>query len=407
MMGTLIKFELRKILGNRAGMVACALAGALLAMLAVANLAAMATRDAATGEVVDGFAAQQVYKRDVQSHAGVLDDARVAADAEALDRASELAAQVDGFYDMDSQEVIDAFGLDFWRQTLGVMNQTYYTDLVGTLEATNPRAASLQAGARARLGIDLDNGSASFGDAEKDYWTAKAAEVAWPMEYGYAGAWKNALSYSSFTALAIVALCIALSSVFAGEYQGGTAAIALPTRRGKRALPAAKALAAFIFTTAYWWLLFLVTVGINVAVCGADGLDLPVQVVFGFANPYALTVGQVVLLVYALGYLVALGMAALTLALSAVMRSAMPVAVIPMAIVFLGFMGLFVGWQPIVKLALLTPLSGLNYVFGRMVSYAAGPLVVDLPTALGALYAVLLVGCTLLACRAFPRHQVA
>lgn len=406
-MGTLIKFELRKILGNKAGMAACVLAFALCMALVVGNLCTAVQRDVETSEVAQGFEAQQVFKRMALSHAGVLDDERVAADAAALDRANELASQVEGFADMDSQQIIDALGLEFWQQTRGVLNQQYYMELVGTLDAADPRATSLQDGAWARIQVNLNSDASEFTDAEKDYWNAKAAEVSWPLEYGYAGAWDNALAYANFAALCIVALCIALSGMFAGEYQAGTAAIVLPTRRGKRALPAAKVAAAFIFTTAYWWLCSLIAIAINVAVCGPEGLGLPAQVVFNFANPYALMVGQAMLLVYGLGYLVALGMAAFTLALSALMRSPMPVAVIPMAISFLGLMGLFVGWRPLAKLAMLTPISGLNYAFGRMISYAVGPLVADLPTVLAILYAAMVVAFVPLAMRAFRRHQVA
>lgn len=406
-MGTLIKFELRKILGNRAGMVACVCAFALLVALSVMNLAAAALRDFDTGEVAHGFAAQQVVKQRALSHAGVLDDARVATDAEALDHANELATQVDGFDNMDSQQVIDEYGLEFWRQTDGVRHDQYYYEVVGTLDCTDPRATSLQAGAEARLAGALANDQAAFGDVEEDYWMEKAAGIGWPLEYGYAGGWKNALDFLSFSALGIVALCMALSGVFAGEYQSGAAAIALPTRRGKRALPAAKVAAALLFALAYWCACAFVPLSVNLAACGADGWDLPLQVIDGFDNPYPFTVGQTVLLAYGLSLLVTFGMAALTLALSAKMRLSMPVAVIPMVITFLGLMGLFVGWQPLVKVSLLTPLSGLNYAFMRMVSYAVGSFVTDLPTVLAILYAAMLVVLVPLAMRTFKRHQVA
>ena len=49
-----------------------------------------------------------------------------------------------------------------------------------------------------------------------------------------------------------MAACIAVSGVFAGEYQGGTASIVLPTLRGKRSLPVAKVFVSMLFATAYW-----------------------------------------------------------------------------------------------------------------------------------------------------------
>lgn len=86
------------------------------------------------------------------------------------------------------------------------------------------------------------------------------------------------------------------------------------------------------------------------------------------------------------------------------MRSTMPVAVVPMALVFLGMVALFS--TPLAKAVLLTPFSGLTYAFDTMVSYAAGSSVVDLPTMLAALYGIMLVVFTPLAMRAFKKHQV-
>ena len=106
-----------------------------------------------------------------------------------------------------------------------------------------------------------------------------------------------------------------------------------------------------------------------------------------------------------LGYLIALGMAALTLLLSAKMRSTMPVAAITMAIVFLGIVIMFS--TPLAKVALLTPFSGLSYAFDSMVSHVFGPLVVDPPTAPATIYVAMLVVFTPLAIQAFRRHQVA
>ena len=114
--------------------------------------------------------------------------------------------------------------------------------------------------------------------------------------------------------------------------------------------------------------------------------------------------GYVVVASYALDYLVALGMAALTLLLSSRMQSAMPVAIIPMAIVFLGVLALFSA--PLAKVALLTPFSGLSYAFDAMVSYAVGPFVVDLPGVLAILYGVMLVASVPCAIRLFRTHQV-
>lgn len=407
-MGTLIRFELKKILGNRAGMAACAFVLAMLVGVAAANLLTMDSMDIEAGEWVHGVDAERAYRHMQESHAGTLDDDRIAEDVAAFDAADRLSQETEGLCDLSNEEIVQRYGLPFWQETRGVLEDGYYMEIVGTLESASPRATSLEDGARARIGASLESGFWGYHpytDAEKACWRNMVDEVAWPLEWDYDGGWHYALTWRGFTGLAIAALCIALSGVFAGEYRDRTAAVVLPTRRGKRALPVAKAAAALLFTTAYWSALVVAIVAFHLGIYGAEGWDLPVQVTLGLDNPYPLTVGQAVIVSYALGYVVALGMAALTLLLSSRMRSTMPVAVVPMAVVFLGTIGLFS--TPLAKVALLTPFSGLSYAFDAMVSYAFGSIVIDLPMALAVLYLAMIVAFIPLAIRSFKSHQVA
>ena len=406
-MGTLIRYELRKILGNRAGMVSCALVLAMLVALTALDYMTSETCDFFTGEVVHGTEAQRSLQALQETHAGTLTDERVAADAAVLDRANQLGDQTPGLFELDDQQVIDTYGLEFWQQTRAVQEDEYYMEVVGTLDSASPRATSLRDGAEARIEDMLDHGFWNYfeySDTEKDFWRSQADGIFWPMEWGYVKGWHDVLEWKGFSGLAVIAICIALSGVFAGEYRDHTAAVVLPTRRGKRALPAAKVAASLIFTTAYWFLLAAIVIGARVVLYGADGWGLPMQVSQGLDTPYPLTVGQTVVLSYALGYLMALGMSALALLISSKVRSTMPVAAITMAFVFAGVFGLFM--TPAAKIALLTPFSGLSYVYDYMVSYTAGPFVADLPMALAILYAVMLVVLMPLAMRAFVKHQV-
>lgn len=411
-MWMLVRFELRKLVSNRAGMVACALVLAMLVAVAALNVMTLGVRDYESGDYVHAFQAQRAIRARAERHAGTLTDERVAADAAAYDRAIELweaqpeLADVGGWE--ASGDAAITLGLDFWRETGALFDDPYYDEVVGTLDSASPRASSLEDGAAARVDGALSQGFWDYfpySDAEKAYWHNLEDDIAWPMEYGYERGWHNVIRWKGFAGLAVVALCIALSGVFAGEYQDGTVAVVLPTRHGKRLLPAAKVVASILFATAYWVLLVVIVVGLHVGIYGAEGWSLPLQVSAGFDNPYPLTIGQTVMVSYAVGYVVMLGMVAVTLLLSSVFRSTMPAAVIPMAVVFLGIIMLFA--TPLAKIALLTPFSGLSYEYIYMASYAVGPLVADLPTVLAALYAVLLVVSTPLAVRAFKLHQVA
>jgi len=407
-MRTLISFELKKILGNRAGMVACFLVFAMLVAVTVLNYVTTETRDMSTGQVVYGAEAQQSIRKLQESHAGLLTDEQVATDAAAIDRANRLGDEMPDLFELDNQQIIDTYGLKVWQQTRAVLEDDYYLEVVGTLDSTSPRAKSLKEGAEARIEGALSLGFwgyHSYTDAEKAYWRDLYHGISWPLEYGYEKSWHDMLQWVGFSGLAVVAVCIALSGVFAGEYRDRTVAVVLPTQRGKRTLPVAKVAAALIFTTAYWCILAGFIFGTRIVLYGAEGWNLPLQVSHGLDNPYPFTVGQTVVLSYTLGYLVALGMTAFALFLSSKMRSTMPVAAITMAVVFMGVIGLFA--TPVAKIALLTPFSGLSYAFDYMVSYALGPVVADLPTVLAVLYGAMLMVLTPLAMMMFKKHQVA
>ncbi len=405
-MGTLVKFELKKMLGNKAGMAACVLMLTMLVAVAVLNLVTTESTDLETGAYVSGYEALSAYRAIQESHAGTLDDERITRDVATFERAQRLTQEKQEFYDLSSREIIDRYGLQFWRETKAIVEQDYYMEIVGTLDSASPRATSLREGAMARLNDVLENGFWGYHhytNAEKTYWQSLAEKISWPVEYGYDGGWHYVLSWRGGLGLAIVALCIELSGVFVGEYQSRTASVVLPTRRGKRELPIAKVLAAFVFTTAYWCALTVTIVAIHLVIYGVDGWNLPLQVALGFDNPYPMTVGQAMLTSYALGYVVSLGMAALTLLLSAKLRSTMPVAVITMAIVFLGIVTLFS--TPLAKVALLTPFSGLSYAFDSMVSHTVGPVVIGLPTMLALLYGAMVATLVPLATRQWGRTR--
>ena len=71
-MGTLITFELKKILGNKAGMVSCALVIALVLAMTVLNAMTMGAWDTSTGTYVEGPQALRVRRAYAESHAGTL-----------------------------------------------------------------------------------------------------------------------------------------------------------------------------------------------------------------------------------------------------------------------------------------------------------------------------------------------
>lgn len=227
------------------------------------------------------------------------------------------------------------------------------------------------------------------------------------MAYGYAGGWSDVLACLGFFAFAMVAVCIALTPVFSGEYQDRTDAVLLSSRYGRSKLVAAKIVAALAFATAYFALATLIIMGAALAFFGAEGGDLPVQVL-SLSIPYDLTMAEATWTAVGIAYLMTLGLAGLTLLLSSKLRSQLAIFAACAALIFLTGMIPSGGNAVLLHALYLFPINGLNdqVLFNSLVSYPVGSFAIDLVGLLACVYALVLAACVPLAARAFRRHQV-
>ncbi len=213
------------------------------------------------------------------------------------------------------------------------------------------------------------------------------------------------MSQSLIFALLMVA--IACAGVFNVEYRDRTDAVLLSTRLGKSRLPVAKVAASIIVASVLYAVAAAVILGMPLALFGPDGAGLPLQVK-SLSNAYALSIAGASAVVCAVGYAATLGLLGIVLALSSRMRSSMGILAIAAAIVLLPMFAPQVQSSLVNHVTYLFPYFALNPadLFG-VVSYAAGPLVVEYPVVVCVLYlALFAVGCTL-SIRWFGRHQVA
>lgn len=417
----LVRFELKKLLVRRTSLIACA--GILVMLCGIMTLNIVQTKTVSdTGEVLSGTAAIAYQKERAASHEGVLTVERVHDEVAAY---QELAfskvdpADVSGLSDQAAYTLMNqAYDEDEFR----AIYDTYYSYLFspwreGALEPYQV-AAQLDDGAADgfyeaiadKLQRTLDDGMGGtwvYSDAERAYWTEKQDAVGEPLAYGYAGGWGDVLACLGFFAFAMVAVCVALTPVFAGEYQDRTDAVLLSSRYGRSRLVAAKIIAALAFATAYFALATLVIMGAALAFFGAEGGDLPVQVL-SLGIPYDLTMAEATWTAVGIAYLMTLGFAALTLLLSSKLRSQLAIFVACAALIFLTGMVPSGGNAVLLHALYLFPLNALvdQVLFNALVSYEVGPFVVDLVGLLVCVYALVLVVCVPLAARAFRRHQV-
>lgn len=417
----LVRFELKKLLVRRTSLIACA--GILVMLCGIMTLNIVQTKTASdTGEVLNGTAAIAYQKEKAASHEGVLSVERVQDEVAAY---QELAfskvdpADVSGLSDEAAYALMkQAYDEEEFR----AIYDTYYSYLFspwkeGALEPYQV-AAQLDEGAADgfyeaiadKLQRTLDDGMGgtwAYSDAERVYWTEKQDAVGEPLTYGYAGGWGDVLACLGFFAFAMVAVCVALTPVFAGEYQDRTDAVLLSSRYGRSKLVGAKIIAALVFATAYFALATLIIMGAALAFFGAEGGDLPVQVL-SLGIPYDLTMAEATWTAVGIAYLMTLGFAALTLLLSSKLRSQLAIFVACAALIFLTGMVPSGGNAVLLHALYLFPLNALvdQVLFNALVSYQAGPFVVDLVGLLVGVCALVLVVCVPLAARAFRRHQV-
>ena len=234
----LVRFELKKLLVRRTSLIACA--GILVMLCGIMTLNIVQTKTASdTGEVLNGTAAIAHQKEKAAAHEGVLTVERVqdeVAAYQALAFSKVDPADVAGLSDEAAYALmIQAYDEDEFR----AIYDSYYAYLlspwkVGALEPYQV-AAQLDDGAdgfyeavAGKLQRTLDNdmgGTWTYSDAERAYWTEKQGGVGEPLAYGYAGGWSDVLACLGFFAFAMVAVCIALTPVFSGEYQDRTDAL--------------------------------------------------------------------------------------------------------------------------------------------------------------------------------------
>lgn len=417
----LVRFELKKLLVRRTSLIACA--GILVMLCGIMTLNIVQTKTTSSAdEVLSGTAAIAYQKEKTAAHEGVLTVERVQDEVAAY---QELAfskvdpADVSGLSDQAAYTLMNqAYDEDEFR----AIYDAYYSYLFspwkeGALEPYQV-AAQLDDGAADgfyeaiadKLQRTLDDGMGGtwvYSDAERAYWTEKQDAVGEPLAYGYAGGWSDVLACLGFFAFAMVAVCVALTPVFAGEYQDRTDAVLLSSRYGRSKLVAAKIIAALVFSTAYFALATLIIMGAALAFFGAEGGDLPVQVL-SLGIPYDLTIAEATWTAVGIAYLMTLGFAALTLLLSSKLRSQLAIFVACAALIFLTGMVPSGGNAVLLHALYLFPLNALvdQVLFNALVSYEVGPFVVDLVSLLVCVYALVLVVCVPLAARAFRRHQV-
>jgi len=252
----------------------------------------------------------------------------------------------------------------------------------------------------------LGTPSRELSEQQKEYWRSMSNEVDTPLQYGYYGSWEIIMSSFELLMFALLAVCIVLAPVFAGEYQAGTDAVILAGKYGKTKLITAKIISSFLFGILAFTLHIVVAFGIPLMAFGVDGWNLPLQIA-NTAIPYPHTFLQATLINLSVICLVLLAMIGITLLLSAKMKSPYLVLIVLVPVLFIPLFLTPNGTNGLYNLTLfLLPYRATMPEVGKYISYQLGGLVLDALSVRAVIYAVLTLIAIPFARMGFKKHQV-
>lgn len=417
-MGSLIKFELKKIYTQRVTQVAVIAIAALMVWVTTFNISSQYALDPnAVGKEFEGASAIVQQKENADALAGPITD-KAATDAirewKAFMAGDEIAERYQwGGANMgtDAKVYWDFYAprTNYLSLIVGPWMQGFEMPVSVASRIDTTVTLDLYEQARQKVASELVGGNQAFtySEAEQTFWKEKASSIQTPVEYGYAGGWLDFFDMSVFLIFALIVCAIACASVFNTEYREKTDAVLLSTKLGKSKLGTAKVVASVIVASVVYLVMLVVLLGVPLAFFGTEGAGLPLQL-RELCNAYSLSLGAAVLVICVVGYLVMLGLLGVTLLLSSRMRSSMGILAIIAAIVIVPMMMSNLHNNVANHILFLFPYLALDANnFFDMVSYSLGSLVVEYPVALAIFYAALFIAGAVLSKRWFSKHQVA
>ena len=177
--------------------------------------------------------------------------------------------------------------------------------------------------------------STGAGENEISYMLEKDSQVSKPFIFSYTDGYSS-LGQFIYTAAVflvfVIAICLAPS--FSGEYASRTDQLLLTSKYGKNKLIAAKLFMGVSFSALFSLTVILIQAVITFAIYGTEGFGAPIQMIDALCC-FDLTVGQAVILVMAFAVIASIYTAAMTMAMSAALRSPFPVMIAMALINFL------------------------------------------------------------------------
>ena len=397
-MGTLVKFELKKLFNKKMNIIVIIVCLFLITLLFSMTGKDFLARDK-NGKSYKGKEAISVRKEQMKEISGTLTNEKIIKEIEKLQELhndpNNLITNSDGEKDF-SIEIYNEYlnnRLDLLTNINRVYanyNTSYITELFNlNLKEQKDFYETRQQRIEEELNQSYDG--KKYTPQEKEYWLEKSNNTKTPFEYDFYYGYSNLYNTYELLIFGVIAICICLASVFAGEYQNGTDKILLTTKYGKSKGVTAK----IIFAIGTIFLMF-----------GTDGGNLQIQL-SNILSPYALTFFQSLLYNIVISYTVLFGMVGLTLFLSSKLKNPMTVLVIDIAIIMLPvFLSIKSAFGILNKILFLMPYNAIYSDFSQMVSYKLGNIVIDLPMMTIITYIFMMIIALICAKKTYSKHQV-
>ncbi len=412
-MGTLVKFELKKLFNKKMNIIVI-----IVCLFLITLLFSMAGKDFLatdkSGKFYKGKEAISVRKEQMKEISGTLTNEKIIKEIEKLQELhndpNNLITNSDGEKDF-SIEIYNKYlnnRLDLLTNINRVYanyNTSYITELFNlNLKEQKDFYEIRQQRIEEELNQSYDG--KKYTPQEKEYWLEKSNNTKTPFEYDFYYGYSNLYNTYELLIFGVIAICICLASVFAGEYQNGTDKILLTTKYGKSKGVTAKIIASYIFATLVFTIYLIFAIGTIFLMFGTDGGNLPIQL-SNILSPYALTFFQSLLYNIVISYTVLFGMVGLTLFLSSKLKNPMTVLVIDIAIIMLPvFLSIKSAFGILNKILFLMPYNAIYSNFSQMVSYKLGNIVIDLPMMTIITYIFMMVIALICAKKTYSKHQV-
>lgn len=387
-MGTLVKFELKKLFNKKMNIIVI-----IVCLFLITLLFSMAGKDFLardkSGKSYKGKEAISVRKEQMKEISGTLTNEKIIKEIEKLQELhndpNNLITNINRVYaNYNTSYITELFNLNLKEQ------KDFYETRQQRIEEE----------------LNQSYDGKKYTPQEKEYWLEKSNNTKTPFEYDFYYGYSNLYNTYELLIFGVIAICICLASVFAGEYQNGTDKILLTTKYGKSKGVTAKIIASYIFATLVFTIYLIFAIGTTFLMFGTDGGNLPIQL-SNILSPYALTFFQSLLYNIVISYTVLFGMVGLTLFLSSKLKNPMTVLVIDIAIIMLPvFLSIKSAFGILNKILFLMPYNAIYSNFSQMVSYKLGNIVIDLPMMTIIAYIFMMVIALICAKKTYSKHQV-